>query len=76
MICPVYSISGRHGPFKDITYFIFEWEITKNSGQPTQFWILVKIITYKLLLKILQQLAWECFCNLVDEHWTLTLHVN
>jgi hypothetical protein len=37
VFCPVYSISGRHGPFKDITYFIFEWEITKNSGQPIQF---------------------------------------
>jgi hypothetical protein len=32
----VYSIS-RHGLSKDITNFVFEWETTKNSGQPTQF---------------------------------------
>ena len=36
MFCLVYSIS-RHGLLKDITNFVFEWETTKNSGQPTQF---------------------------------------
>ena len=36
MFCLVYSIS-RHGLSKDITDFVFEWETTKNSGQPTQF---------------------------------------
>jgi hypothetical protein len=36
MFCLVNSIS-RHGLSKDITDFVFEWETTKNSGQPTQF---------------------------------------
>ena len=36
MFCLVYSIS-RHGLSKDITDSVFEWETTKNSGQPTQF---------------------------------------
>jgi hypothetical protein len=31
----VYSIS-RHGLSKDITDIVFEWETTKNNGQPTQ----------------------------------------
>jgi hypothetical protein len=32
----VYFIS-RYGLSKDITDFVFEWETTKNGGQPTQF---------------------------------------
>jgi hypothetical protein len=36
MFCLVHSIS-RQGLLKDITNFVFEWETTKNSGQPTQF---------------------------------------
>jgi hypothetical protein len=36
MFYPVYSIS-RHGLLKDITNFVFEWEASKNTGQPTRF---------------------------------------
>ena len=36
MFCFVYSIS-RHGLSQDITDFVFEWETTKNNGQPTQY---------------------------------------
>jgi hypothetical protein len=36
MFCLVHS-NSRHGLLKDITNFVFEWETTKNSGQPTQF---------------------------------------
>jgi hypothetical protein len=36
MFSIVFTISC-HGPSKDITYSIFEWETKKNSGQSTQF---------------------------------------